>query len=105
MGRMDTSKESNSKIKDYNLMNPFYSDHMSSYNTGYDVSYTAGGYPTSIDDGQLSFTFTAKNESKNRGELADKDEETYLSNVDKILDIAQAIPFLPDDSKTLEEEG
>jgi hypothetical protein len=104
MGRIDMSKEYNSAIKDYNLTDTFYTDYMSSYSTDYNVSYTPDGYPTPIDDKQLSFTFATKNESKNQEELTDKYEETYLSNVDKIIDLAQAIPFLPDDSKASEEE-
>ena len=90
MGRVDISKEFNSKIKDYNLTDTFYTDHMSSYNTDYNVSYTSDGFPSPIDDKQLSFSFTTKNESKNQEELSDK--------------IENVIPFLPDDSKTSEEE-
>jgi hypothetical protein len=104
MSRIDTPKDYSSIDKDYNFYDPFYTNINSTYNQDYNVSYTSDGFPASVDDEQLSFSFATKNESKNQEELTDKYEETYLSNVDKIIDLAQAIPFLPDDSKTSEEE-
>ena len=68
------------------------------------VSYTPDGFPPPIDDEQLSFAFATNNESKNQEELTDKDKEIYLSHIDRLIDIAQSIPFLPDDSKVSEEE-
>jgi hypothetical protein len=84
MSRADTNK-------DYHFFDPFYTSVTSSlYNQDYNLSYTSDGYPPSIDDKQLSFSFASKNESKNQEKLSDKTENV--------------LPFMPDDSWHSEEE-
>jgi len=83
MSRADTNK-------DYHFFDPFYSSVTSSLYQDYNLSYTSDGYPPSVDDRQLSFSFSAKNESRNQEELSDKTENV--------------LPFMPDDSWHSEEE-